>query len=36
MGTDFAGRPYAEATLFTLAHGFEQVTHHHRGPEACP
>jgi amidase len=36
VGLELVGRPYAEATLFALAHGFEQATHHRRAPEACP
>jgi Asp-tRNA(Asn)/Glu-tRNA(Gln) amidotransferase A subunit family amidase len=36
VGLELVGRPYAEATLFTLAHGLEQVTHHRRAPQACP
>jgi Asp-tRNA(Asn)/Glu-tRNA(Gln) amidotransferase A subunit family amidase len=36
VGLELVGRPYAEATLFALAHGFEQATRHRRAPEACP
>jgi Asp-tRNA(Asn)/Glu-tRNA(Gln) amidotransferase A subunit family amidase len=36
VGLELVGRPYAEATLFALAHGFERATHHRRAPEACP
>jgi Asp-tRNA(Asn)/Glu-tRNA(Gln) amidotransferase A subunit family amidase len=36
VGLELVGRPYAEATLFALAHGFELATHHRRAPEACP
>jgi Asp-tRNA(Asn)/Glu-tRNA(Gln) amidotransferase A subunit family amidase len=36
VGLELVGRPYAEATLFALAHGFEQVSGHRRAPEACP
>jgi len=36
VGIELVGRPYDEATLFRLAHGFEQATHHRRAPEPCP
>jgi Asp-tRNA(Asn)/Glu-tRNA(Gln) amidotransferase A subunit family amidase len=36
VGLELVGRPYAEATLFALAHGFEEATHHRRAPAACP
>jgi len=36
VGLELVGRPYAEATLFALAHGFERATGHRRAPEACP
>ncbi len=36
VGLEFVGRPYDEATLFRLAHGFEYATHHRRAPEVCP
>jgi Asp-tRNA(Asn)/Glu-tRNA(Gln) amidotransferase A subunit family amidase len=36
VGLELVGRPYAESTLFALAHGFEQATHHRRAPQACP
>jgi Asp-tRNA(Asn)/Glu-tRNA(Gln) amidotransferase A subunit family amidase len=36
VGLELVGRPYDEATLFSLALGFEQATGHRRAPEACP
>ncbi len=36
VGLELVGRPYDEATLFRLAHGFEAATHHRRAPGACP
>jgi Asp-tRNA(Asn)/Glu-tRNA(Gln) amidotransferase A subunit family amidase len=36
VGLELVGRPYDESTLFALAHGFEQATHHRRAPHACP
>jgi amidase len=36
VGIELVGRPYDEATLFRLAHGFEQATQHRRAPEHCP
>ena len=32
VGLEFVGRPYAEATLFRLAHAFEQATQHRSQP----
>ena len=34
VGLEFVGRPYAEATLFRLAHAYEQATRHRRAPTA--
>ena len=34
VGLEFVGRPYAEATLFRLAHAYEQATRHRRSPTA--
>ena len=31
VGLEFVGRPYAEATLFRLAHAYEQATRHRHG-----
>ena len=36
VGLELTGRPYAEATLFRLAAGFERETGHRRAPTACP
>jgi Asp-tRNA(Asn)/Glu-tRNA(Gln) amidotransferase A subunit family amidase len=36
VGLELVGRPYDEAALFRLAHGYEQATQHRRAPEACP
>jgi amidase len=36
VGLELVGRPYDEATLFRLAHGFEQATRHRRAPAPCP
>jgi amidase len=36
VGLELVGRPYAEATLFSLAHGFEQATRYRTAPESCP
>jgi Asp-tRNA(Asn)/Glu-tRNA(Gln) amidotransferase A subunit family amidase len=35
-GLTFIGRAWAEATLFTLAYGYEQATKHRRSPAAAP
>jgi Asp-tRNA(Asn)/Glu-tRNA(Gln) amidotransferase A subunit family amidase len=32
VGLEFVGRPYAEATLFRLAHAYEQATRHRSQP----
>ena len=34
VGLEFVGRPYAEATLFRLAHAYEQATRHRKAPTA--
>ena len=34
VGLEFVGRPYAEATLFRLAHAYEQATRHRTAPTA--
>jgi len=36
VGIEFLGRPFTEGTLFTIAHGFEQATHHRRPPATTP
>ncbi len=35
-GMTFLGRPWSEGTLFRLAFGYEQATHHRRAPAATP
>jgi aspartyl-tRNA(Asn)/glutamyl-tRNA(Gln) amidotransferase subunit A len=36
LGIQLVGRPFAEATLFELGHGFQRVTDHHRRiPALC-
>jgi Asp-tRNA(Asn)/Glu-tRNA(Gln) amidotransferase A subunit family amidase len=35
-GLQFFGRPWSEATLFRLAYGYEQATHHRRAPATVP
>jgi amidase len=34
VGLEFVGRPYAEATLFRLAHAYEHATRHRTAPTA--
>jgi Asp-tRNA(Asn)/Glu-tRNA(Gln) amidotransferase A subunit family amidase len=36
LGLEFLGRPFAEATLITLASGFEATTKHRRSPASTP
>jgi Asp-tRNA(Asn)/Glu-tRNA(Gln) amidotransferase A subunit family amidase len=35
-GVQFAGRPFAEATLIEIAYGYEQATQHRRAPTGYP
>lgn len=35
-GITFLGRAWSEATLFKLAYGYEQATHHRRAPSSTP
>jgi Asp-tRNA(Asn)/Glu-tRNA(Gln) amidotransferase A subunit family amidase len=35
-GITFLGRPYDDARMIQLAHGYEQATRHRRPPEATP
>jgi amidase len=35
-GLTLLGRPWSEGTLFKLAYGYEQATHHRRPPAATP
>lgn len=36
IGIEFLGRPFSEGTLFRIAYGFEQATHHRRPPASTP
>jgi Asp-tRNA(Asn)/Glu-tRNA(Gln) amidotransferase A subunit family amidase len=36
VGMTIYGRPWAEATLFKLAYGYEQATHHRHAPASTP
>jgi amidase len=36
VGIEFLGRPFSEGTLFRIAYGFEQATHHRKPPPSTP
>jgi Asp-tRNA(Asn)/Glu-tRNA(Gln) amidotransferase A subunit family amidase len=36
VGIEFLSRPFAEGTLFQIAYGYEQGTHHRRPPVTAP
>jgi amidase len=36
VGMELLGRPFSEGTLFAIAYGYEQATHHRRPPGTTP